>query len=258
MMRCFSIFCLLMAGTALPADDQKSAKLQVISLAIYKAPPPKPGAFMMMPNGIHMELMLSLPGKPITGVDVKNSKLDSFRDDKDNVLFKKSGGLFGVGANWLQELGMRYGSEGESVTMQIRGTSPPGKGASRILLEGTLNIKCGQDPKATDAKEMAMKPKEQAEIGPFKVRVSQFGNQVEVEAEDENIQKIEFLDDKGKEIPTSPSHRAVMDSGKGKGHFVYYYFLGSKSDKFSTKIHYFTKVETVQIPLDLRIGLDLE
>ncbi len=259
MKRWFSALCLLTASTVLwAADDKPSAKFQVISLAIYKAPPPKPGTFMMVSNGIHMELMVSLPDKPITGVDVKSSKLDSFRDDKDNVLFKKSGGLFGGGANWLQELGMRYGPDGESVTMQIRGTSPPGKGANKILLKGSLNIKCGADAKATDSKVMAMKPKEQADVGPFKVRVSQFGNQVEVEAEDENIKKIEFLDDKGKEIPISPSHRTRMESGKGKGHYVYYYFLGSKSEKFSVKIHYFAKVETVQVPLDLRVGLDLE
>jgi hypothetical protein len=49
-----------------------------------------------------------------------------------------------------------------------------------------------------------------------------------------------------------------MESGKGKGHYVYSYFLGSKSEKFSVKIHYFTKVEMVQVPLDLRVGLDLE
>jgi hypothetical protein len=213
---------------------------------------------MPMPNGIHMEVTVSLPGKPITGVDVKNSKLDSFRDDKDNVLFKKGGGFFGVGAAWLQEFGMRYGPDGESVTMHIRGTNPPGKGANKILLKGSLGIKCGVDSKATDAKVMAMKPKEQADVGPFKARVGQFGNQVEVEAEDENIKKIEFLDDKGKEIPTSQSHRTRMELGKGKGHYVYYYFLGSKSEKFSIKIHYFSKVDTVQVPLDLHVGLDLE
>ncbi len=255
----FSALGLLMAGTVLcAAEDKTSAKFQVTSLSIYKAPPPKPGTFMMVPNGVHMELMVSLPDKPITGVDVKNSKLDSFRDDKNNVLFKKSGGLFGGGATWLLELPMRYGPDGESVTMHIRGSNPPGKGANKILLKGSVNIKYGMDAKTTEAQEIAMKPKEQADVGPFKVRVSQFGNQVEVEAEDENIKRIEFLDDKGKEIPISPSHRTRMESGKGKGHYVYYYFLGSNSKKFSVKIHYFTKVETVQVPLDLRVGLDLE
>ena len=259
MKRWFSALCFLMAGTALlTAADKPPVKIQVVSLAIYNGPPPKPGTFTLTPNGIHMELMVSLPDKPITGVDVKNSKLDSFRDDKDNVLFKKSGRLFGAGATWLQDFGMRYGPDGESVTLHIYGTDMPGKGANKLLLKGSLSIKCGADAKATDAKEMAMKPKEQADVGPFKVRVNQFRNQVQVETEDENIKKIEFLDDKGKEIPIRLSNRTRMESGKGKEHYVYHYFLDIKSEKVSVKIHYFAKVKTVQVPLDLRVGLDLE
>jgi hypothetical protein len=265
MIRWLSGLCLLVVCAALlagedkkSADDKTSAKIQVTSLSIHKAPPPKPGTFTMSPNGVHMDVRLSLPNRFITGVDVKASKLDRFTDDKDNALFKKSGGLFSGGANWLNEYLVRYDPDGEAVTVQVQGTKPPGNGANKIILKGSLNAKCGSGEKVTDAKEMAFKPKEETEIGPFKVRVSQFGNTVEVLSKEENVKQIEIFDDKRKPILTgAPSHgRNPLD--KEKSPYLYSVFLIGKRDKFTVKIHYFTRVESVNVPLDLRVGLSLE
>lgn len=265
MMRWFSGLCLLTTSTTLLAADdkqsvpgKKSAKIQVIALAIYKAPPPKPGTFLPSANGVNMEVMVSLPDQFITGIDVKGSPLDSFRDDADNVLFKKSGGLFGVGSSWLQDYGMRYGPDGESVTVQIRGTDPPGKGAHKILLKGSLNVKCGLDAKTTETKAIAMKSKEEAAVGPFKVQVNGSGGGVQVSSTEENIKKVEFFDDKNKPIATGPPSRFWMMSKKSETSYVYGFYLLGKREKFSIKVHYFNKVEKVKVPLDLRVGLDLE
>lgn len=258
MKRWLSVLCLLIFGASLLGADEKAVKTQVISLSIYKSPPPKPGTFMANANGVHMELMLSLPKQFITGVDAKASKLDRFSDDKDNVLFKKTGGLFGSGANWLAEYGMRFDAEGGAV-VHIQGNNPPGKGAEKIILKGSVTIKCGSEEKATDTKEMTHKPKEEADVGPFKVRVSQFGNTIEVLSSEENVKKIELFDDKGKPIFTGPPSHGRNLQAKDKMPFLYSVFLPGKRDaKFSVKIHYFPKVETVDVPLDLRIGLSLE
>lgn len=264
MIRCLSILGLLTAGVVLfAADDNKaadakaSAKVQVTALNIFKAPPPKPGVFMMRSNGMRMEVMVSLPKRFITGVDVKASKLDRFADDKDNVLYKKSSNLFGGGPNWLAEFGMRFDPDGESVAVQIQGTSPPGKGAAKIILKGSLNVKYGMDEKVADAKELTLKPKEEAGVGPFKVRVSQFGN-LEVASSEENIKKVEFFDDKGKAISMAPPSRSHNPTAKEKYPHVYACFLFGKHEKLAVKIHYFTKVEAVNVPLDLRIGMGLE
>jgi hypothetical protein len=263
MMRWLWALCVLAAATALLAADEKSAKdkntvkVLVTSLNIYKAPPPKPGTFMMRSNGLNMEILISLPGRRITGIDAKNSKLERFTDDKDKALFKKSGRLFGGGPNWINEYGVRLDPDGESVAVQIQGTDAPGKDAGKILLKGSLSVKCGSDAKTTDAKEMALKPKAETDVGPFKARVGQFGN-IEIWSNDENIQKVEFLDDKGKPILTGQPGRQRNPSKQEKLAYGYSYFLFGKHDKCSLKIHYFTRIETVKVPLDLRVGLGLE
>lgn len=263
MMRWLSAPCLLAAATALLASDEKSAKdkkaakIQVTSLNIFKAPPAKPGTFMLRSNGIFMEIMIALPGRFITGLDAKAGKLDSFSDDKNNALFKKGGGLFGGGASWLNEFGMRFDPDGESVAVQIQGTNAPGKDAEKILLKGSLSVRCGSDAKTTDAKELVVKAKAEAEVGPFKARVGQFGN-IEIWSSEENIKKVEFLDDKGKPIMAGPPGRTRSPSKQEKLAHGYSYFLIGKHEKLSIKIHYFTKVETVKVPVDLRVGLGLE
>lgn len=263
MMRWLVSLCLLAAATVLlaaddkSAKDKKSAKIQVTSLSISKAPPPKPGTFMLQGNGLLMDIMISLPGRFITGLDAKASKLDRFTDDKDNALFKKSGGLFGGGANWLNEYAIRFDPDGESVVLQVKGTSTPAKDAEKILLKASLNLKYGSEDKTTDAKALTLKAKAEADIGPFKVRVGQFGN-IEIWSSDENIKKVEFLDDKGKPIMTGLPGRNRNPSTKERLSYGYSYFLLGKRDKLSIKIHYFTKVETIKVPLDLRVGLGLE
>lgn len=263
MMRWLASLCLLAAATVLSAageksaNDKKSAKIQVTSLSIFKAPPPKPGMFVLRANGLMMDIMISLPGRFITGLDAKSCKLDRFADDKDNVLFKKGGGLFGGGTNWLNEYAIRFDPDGESVVLQVQGSSTPAKNAEKILLKASLNVKYGSEDKTTDAKELTLKAKAEADIGPFKVRVGQFGN-IEVWSSDENIKKVEFLDDKGKPIMTGLPGRNRHPSKTEKLSYGYSYFLLGKRDKLSIKIHYFTKVETIKVPLDLRVGLGLE
>lgn len=264
MTRWLSILGLLAAGTAVwAADDNKSAvnknapKIQVISLSIHKAPPPKPNSFMASFDGVHMDVMVSVPKRFITGVDVKASKLDRFTDDKDNALYKKGGGLFGGGPEWLSNMGMRFDADGETFTIHIQGNKLPGKGAGKIIFKGSVNVKCGAEEKATDAKELTMKPKEEVDIGPFKLRRNQFGG-IEILSSNENIKKIDILDDKGKPIMTSPPTHVRSPLPNEKLPYVYSLFLFGKRDKVSVKVHYFAKVETISVPLDLRVGLSLE
>ncbi len=265
MMRWLSALSLFAAGTVVLAasDDKKadgekkSAEIRIVSLSIYKAPPAMPGTFMMRPNGVNLEVMVSLPGRHIVGFDAKAAKLDRFTDDKENILFKQVGGIFG-GPSWLNEYGVRYDPDGASVTYQVNGNNPPGKGAEKLLLKGSVVLKCGTEPKSEEVKELEMKPKQEAAAGSFKVRVGQFGNQIEVLSPEENLQKVEFLDAKGKAIATGVPSRVRMPPNKDKLNYAYYYFLIGKHEKFSAKIHHFTKVESVTVPLDLKVGMGLE
>lgn len=264
MKRLLSALCLFVLATGVFADDDKkaddgkgSAKFQVTRLEIRKYPPPKPGTFMFMNNGVSMDVIVTPTGKYITGVDFKASKLESIIDDKKNNLFKKAEGFFATQSDWLNEFFTQYTPEGDAVTIQVKSSIAPGKGAEKLLLKASLVLKCGSEGKATEKKEIAMKANEEATIDSFKVKIGQFGNQFNVISTEENIKNIEVYDDKGKEIKVGAPGRNRTTKGD-KTEYNYSFFLIQKLTKFSIKVNYFAKVESLTIPVDLNVGLGLE
>lgn len=264
MMRYLSALCVFAVATAtLAADDKKteegksSAKFQVIRLEIRKFPPPKAGVMAFVNNGITMDVIVTPPSKNTTGVDFKASKLESFTDDKKTNLYAKVKGLFAPpGSDWLNEFATQYAPDGESITLQMKSTVAPGKGASKLRVKATLALKQGSDAKATEKKEIAMKAKEEATLGSFKVKVADFNNAFSVISSEENIKNIEIYDEKGKEVKAIPG-RSMQPKGDKK-EYLYSFYLYQKTSKFSVKINYYDKVETVTVPLDLEVGLGLE
>jgi hypothetical protein len=269
-MRWLSTLCLLTVVTGLlaadekkAADDKKSAKVQVIRLFLHKAPPAKPGTFTIPPNGVTMHLTVAQPEKFVVGIDAKASKLESFTDDKKNDLNKKPAGLFGGQANWLAEYATEYSPDGDYCTIQITAAGAPGKGAEKILVKGSLVLKCGAEEKTMDKKEIALKMNEEVSAGDFKVKVNyagDFGAGLTVLSAEPRVKSVEFFDAEGKAIKTMPSARgtiALAPLEKPQA-AVTYSLGGKKMDKASFKITYFDKIESVTVPLELRVGLDLE
>lgn len=265
MMRWLSALSVLAAGTALlaaedkkDADDRASAKFQVTRLEIRNYPPPKPGTFAFVNNGMTLDVLVKPSGKHLTGVDFKASKLESFTDDKKTDLHTKSGGLFGSGgSDWLNEFFVQYSPEGDAVTLQVKSNAKPAKGAEKILLKASLVLRMGKDEKTTEKKEIAFKANEEAAVGPFKVKISQFGNQFNVISSEENLKSIEVVDENGKEVKLGPPGRMRQMNG-GKTEYHYSYFLFQKTAKVSIKASYFEKVESVKVPMELQVGLGLE
>jgi hypothetical protein len=266
MMRWLSVLGLFVLGTSIWADDQKptrdekgSTKPKVVGLSIRKPLPAKPGEFSFNPAGTTLEVVVFQPGRFILGIDAKASKLEQFTDDKKTDLHK-SKGLFGQ-ANWINEFMSRPSTDGESCTVQIAGPNAPAKGAEKILLKGSVALKCGAGAKSTDKKDITLKMNEEATVGSFKVKVNSaaaFGSQLTISSGEPNIKSVEFLDDNGKAIMTGQPNRISLPTPGGKMEHMVGYFLTGKRDKVTVKINYFDKVENVTVPLDVRVGLDLE
>lgn len=256
------------AAGLLTADEKKeaagkgAAKVQVTRLEIRKSPPVKRAGPLVPSSGISLAIRVSPPGKSIMGIDIKGSKLDSLTDDKKNNLYKKAAFSFG-GSDWLSEFA-EYSPEGDAVTLHVNADGAPGSGASKILLKASLALKCGSNEKATEKKAIALKAKEQIDLGPFKVQIGPFGgNQVLVVSDKENVKSVEFYDEKGKKVETSPPNRLpppppAAPGGAKKMQYTYSYFVFEQKPKVFVKINYCEKLEKVTVPLDLRVGLSLE
>ena len=265
MIRWFSLVALLVLCGSISADDKKEAdekgsvKPKVVSLSIRKPLPAKPGEFAFMSAGTTLDVVVFQPDKFIVGIDPKASKLDHFTDDKKTDLHKGKG-LF-TQTNWINEFMTRTSADGDNVTIQINGVNAPAKGAEKILFKGSLVLQCGASEKATDKKELTLKNNEEIALGKFKVKVNftgPFGSNLAVLADEATVKSAEFFDAQGKAIKPTSSNRSAFPTGLGKNQHTLGYALNGKHEKLSVKITYFEKVESVTVPLDLKVGLDLE
>jgi hypothetical protein len=263
MTRWLPALCLLGTATALYAAEEKKADVtaQATALAIRKPLPPKqkePLAFV--DNGsTALDVTLTATGKYVLGVDAKASKLDHFTDDKQTKLY--SGERFGV--SWLSEFA-QVTPDGEQCTVHLNAPAPPAKGAGKVLVKGTVVLLCGADEKSADKMEIAIKKDQKVTAGAFTLQVTNdgaaFGGpQIAVISDKQNLKGAEFFDAKGEPIKLQLlPYRQTFFAGPGKTQFGLVSTLPKKADAVSVKVVYFDKVNPVEVPLDLSVGVGLD
>jgi hypothetical protein len=263
MMRWLSTLCLLgVAGGLLAADEKKAdVKAQATALMVRKPLPPKktdPLAFVDT-GSTALDVTLTATGKYVLGVDLKASKLEHFTDDKQTKL--DSGNRFGQ--NWLSDY-PQITPDGEQCTVHLSAPTPPAKGAAKVQVKATVVLQCGADEKATDKKEIAIKKDQKETVGAFTIQVvndgAAFGGpQIAVISDKQIVKGAEFFDAKGEAIKLQLfPYRQNVFAGPGKMQYSLVSTLPQKADKVSVKVNYFNKVEPVEVPLDLSVGVGLE
>src|SRR5262249_24597347 len=137
---------------------------------------------------------LTAPGKFVLGIDVKESKLAEFTDDKGTKLYTAD--RFGI--SWLSDLPL-INPDGDVCTVHFNGQAAPGKGATKLHVKATVVLTCGKEEKSADPKEIAIKKDNKETVGDFTIQVindgEMFGGpQIQVTSEKQNLKGVEFFD----------------------------------------------------------------
>jgi len=254
---------LLGTAAALGAAEEKKADVtaQATALAIRRPLPPRtkePAAFVDS-GSTALDVTLTAPGKYVLGVDAKASKLGQFSDDKQTKLY--SGDRIGV--SWLSEFA-QVTPDGEQCTVHLNAQAPPAKGAGKVVVKGTVVLLCGADEKSADKKEIAVKKDQKETAGAFTLQVindgAAFGGpQIAVISDKQNLKGAEFFDARGEPIKLQlEPYRQTFFGGPGKTQHGLVSTLPKKADAVSVKVVYFNKVESLEVPLDLSVGVGLE
>ena len=149
--------------------------------------------------------------------------------------------------------------------MELRSDAVPAKGAGKITLKAKLAIKCGSGEK-THTEKVALKAGTQIKFPPAPMKVNSVKGEswgsmkmtftITSDKPTESIKKIVFLGADGKEIKHSQLGRGRSGFG-GKMTYETSYGLAKKVDSITLKITYYTKVESVAVPVDLSLGVGL-
>jgi len=203
------------------------------------------------PDVTTLAFMVSVPKKPLLGVDAEGSKVDKFEDDKGNSLIENRG--------FFQQ--QQIAGDRSAMLVAIYAYNKrPGKGASKLTLKGELSLAYGTDEKSEEMKKVKFEEKGTAKAGDFEITVTREkggfgveGPMFTLKSKTRGIKAVTIKDGEGTEFEVQ---QYGIPFGFGDNWTTN--FAVKKAIKEGTvTVRYFSKEEKVKVPVDLTVGLDL-
>ena len=244
--------------TAAQDKQPPEIKVQVVELQIRRQ---SPKDLNFDPSDMvaycRIQFGFTLPDAHVLELDVKSSKLISAKDDKGTDLTKTEAKKV---PPWLSDFSLRVNRLGNSALVGMHFPAPPAPGATKLSLKASLAVVVGKDGKTEEKKDIAL-GETAVSVGMFKVGrpkdVKPFANITPVETSGPvtaYIWSVQFLDDKGNELRTFLALKGRV--GKDKDlRFAIEYNVTDLPEKFAVRIHYFPKLQTITVPVDVETGL---
>lgn len=252
-----------------PAGQGKApaAAVEIVGLSVAK---PKPGDRFAqslasgLQAGTRLHLLIRRGDLRIVDVDTKASTLEAFTDEKGTDLTKRAQTGWGS-RSWLSW--PEVGDDGHTASFGITSKRVPAAGAKELHLKAAIVLRCGSAVKSAEVKGLALKKGSALAAGSLKMAVKNvqdggWGGDAKMTVELTSrqpltpIRKLTFLAPDGKEI----KHRRQGSGSSSLGRTTTYttsYALSRKVQTVTVRIEYYSKVQTLTIPVDVTTGLGL-
>jgi hypothetical protein len=252
-------FVLVLALSAMGAAPA-ATRPEVYAVEIKKAEPGRDERFAAQ-EGVTVKVFVPQPERFIIGVDEKASKLTAFQDDKKTDLSKaKDPKAFKQ--DFLSPFN-EVTKDGRGIKLDLRAPQPPAPGAKSIQIKANVALRVGSDEKKQEVKDVNLaeskvslagmnvtvkRAKDQA-WGDYKMSVTINANRPQ-----DGIRKLTFVGADGKEIKSGIISRSSFSFGTG-GNWDVTYGLERVVEKATIRVEYFDKVEVVNVPMDMELGV---
>lgn len=273
-------------GSAPAAGSQTNAspvRVEVVAASIAKpmseslSQEDKQDMMMAMAGampGTQLRLLLSSSTKQFVGMDEEACRLTRFVDDKGTVLTPTEGG----GHSGFRTFSGSLMKNGRLCAVEIRADAMPAKGATKLIVQGEVVLRCGEGEKTVESDALDVAAGGKVSLGSTSVTVKQAKNEnmgfnmmgfgsadsgetkmsvtLTAKAPLDTIKSLTFLDPQGKAI----KHRRQGSSSMGfAGNMTYEvtYGLAQKVSKLKLQVVQFERVELLKVPLSLEVGVGL-
>lgn len=262
----------LTAQTAAPTPKPASTKpalpdgLKAVGISV-SIPDPAPefpgqGYDKYARAGTSVSLMLVHSDKKIVRFH-EGSKLESFTDDKGTKFSLDQFKFEGFSSS------SEVSPDGHRMIVRVETRDTPAAGAKTVSIKGKLVVFCSPQTQEAVQKDMALAKDTQIELGPIKAKISaikpsKWGTEEHLQVEFTNdtgydaLKDLTFQDASGKEIKFQQG--GGMNSMGPGGKLLSatkIYILPGKPDKVTIKAVYYDKIEKLEVPIDLTVGLGL-
>lgn len=213
-------------------------------------------------SGLELEVGVQVAGKPLLSVDLEQSKLIRFVDDKGTDLSKGAPKRF---FGWVSMNSSFRDEATDSCLLQIKTETLPDDGAGMLELTAEIALKSAS---GSETKEEKVALEEGAKITcapiPLEIRGveavefgdSKFSVQLASDQSLDAIKELEFLGADGKPMKVESMGSGSFGFG-GKKTYTKSVGLPSRPDEVTVRITSYAKTEVVTVPLELSIGMGL-
>ena len=250
------------AASLVPAAaPEMGPQVEVVGLEVMKPDPAdKFGNALVMgrPAGTTITLKIAAPDRHCISLDEDATDVTACSDDKGtNLTEDRAKGREGF--DWSFDLS----DDAPAALFGIRCPAVPAPGAREVSLEGTVGIKCGSAEKTVEQKDFALKVGSELTVGPAPMKIEKIEGawgeskmQVTLSGttNPETIKELVFLSADGKAMKAHITEWSYSGS-PGQMTYTRTYALSEKVDVVTVRITYFTKVETLTVPVNLKIGI---
>ncbi|MGD0383120.1 MAG: hypothetical protein ABSA77_06325, partial [Thermoguttaceae bacterium] len=251
-------------------------KAELISLRIDKTAPGENIARMGGHPGTSLAFWIADPENRLVAFNQKESKIESFVDDKGTDLSELMPGPF-VWSRFGEFRGNRVSPGGYQV--EVGGDSFPAPGATKISLKATLVFRRASNEKTIEEKDVPVKSGRKVKAGSLQLSIEAMSEEKLKENEPRNrgfrgndlpetkmgislaaseplesIKSVLFFNPKGDEIKITTSGQSENSALLWKT-YARDFWLAEKHDAVTVKITYYENVETLKMPLSVDTGL---
>lgn len=251
---------LLSAAKVTIAQDQQVA-VEPVQLTVRHKPTLE-GVKVFGEPGLELQVAVKATGKPILSVADDKCKLTRWvADDGTDLKAGAPTGFF----NWVRMSQAFRDEPVDSALLDIRTETLPGKKAQRFELEAVVALISATGSQEKKAK-VELKKGTKIGCAPIPLTIgsvdqSSFGGSalnVQLSSEEpmDAIKAIEFFDAQGKKIDAKSMGSGSFGFG-GKKTYTKTFGLPKKMAAVTIKITAYEKMETIEVPLKLSVGIGL-
>jgi hypothetical protein len=245
-----------------PKPSNRSAS--VVALEVRKEVDSKlsDGLGLKEASETDMTLVLSIPDREVLALDTKGAALTAFTDDRGTNLLAAHPGRLGTAG--LQHADIS--PDGHRAKIVLQSFFAPAGGATKLILKATIPASCGADRKQVRQNEVSLIEGTKFKLGSLEFEVAKSPTQTfadsamtvqfKCNASLRPIQSLRFLSSSGKEIKSrqfgSTSRRSNNSISETRD-----FALWENAASIAVEADMFTRTETVQIPVNIEIGVGL-
>ena len=247
-----TLFCI-----ATPCLAQKQPRLEIAGFSVAKKDPDSDsgralGGFGT--SGLQVDVYFETPGQAVVGIDLKQTKVSLKTEDGTELPLREQ--------LTDQTLSLNMNEERNGGTIQLGSETLPGPANTGLSLNGAIVLTVGKDSK-TEEIDLKVVAGTKVKLGLLDATVGRSGDDGDQEYQMiqlnagnpfDSVSKIEFLDSKG-EVIESYFGGSGSYGGDGSMTFQQSYNVNSAAKSLKLRVTYFSKLESLKLPLALKCGL---